>query len=253
MYYKNGNFKLFYEKYGSGKQVILILPGWGDTRPTFNYLIQQLSKDNTVYIIDNPGFGNSEIIQNNLTIYDYASLIREFMLHEKINNPIIIAHSFGGRITTLLTGYYKDKIKKLILIDIASIRQKRNIKKIIKTYTYKLLKRLTYILPKNYRKKAQNRLLKLFSSADYFKLKDNVKKTFQNIVNEDLFSYLKSINTETLILWGEKDKDTPLKDAYKIKKEIKNSELIIFKNASHFSYLEYPTITLNIINEFIKY
>ena len=108
-------------------------------------------------------------------------------------------------------------------------------------------------MPKNYRKKAQNRLLKLFSSADYFKLKDNVKKTFQNIVNEDLFSYLKSINAETLILWGEKDKDTPLKDAYKIKKEIKNSELIIFKNASHFSYLEYPTITLNIINEFIKY
>ena len=79
-----------------------------------------------------------------------------------------------------------------------------------------------------------------------------MRETFKNIVNEDLKKYLKKINNETLILWGEIDKDTPLKDAYKIKKEIKNSALIILKNATHYSYLNYPILVNNIIYEFIK-
>ena len=42
MYYKNGSFEIYYEKYGNKKNTILILPGWGDTRKTFNYLIDNL-------------------------------------------------------------------------------------------------------------------------------------------------------------------------------------------------------------------
>ena len=62
-----------------------------------------------------------------------------------------------------------------------------------------------------------------------------MQQTFKNIVNEDLTPYLKQINTETLIIWGEQDLDTPLNDAKKINKLIKNSALIIYPNASHYS------------------
>lgn len=248
MYYENGSFSLFYEKYGTSKNTILILPGWGDTRNTFNYLIENLKEDFTIYIIDNPPFGNSKIKEEDLTIYDYTNLIREFMLHEDITNPIIIAHSFGGRIATLLSSYYKDPIKKLILINIAGIKHKNPIKK----YSYKLFKKLIKIIPNKLRKKINTYLLKKYSSSDYYSLDNNMKKTFQNIVNEDLTKYLKDINQETLILWGELDDATPLKDAYKIRKRIKNSELIVFKGANHYSYLNYPLLTLNIIKSFLK-
>ena len=77
-------------------------------------------------------------------------------------------------------------------------------------------------------------------------------ETFKNIINEDLSIHYKNIYQETLILWGEKDQDTPLKNAYKLKKLISNSELIIFENASHYSYLNYPYLTLKIIEEFLK-
>lgn len=77
-------------------------------------------------------------------------------------------------------------------------------------------------------------------------------KTFINIINEDLTKYLKYIPSETLLIWGEKDIDTPLKDAYKINSLIKDSALIIYPNASHYSYLDYPILTNNIITEFIK-
>lgn len=252
MYYENGSFKIHYEKYGNNKNTILILPGWGDTKNTFNYLINNLSRTNTVYIIDNPGFGKSIVKEENLTIYDYASTIRELINHEKINNPTIIAHSFGGRIATLLSGYYNDKINKLILIDIAGIKPKKTVKSIIKTYTYKTLKRLTKLSPMKYRRKINTYLLKKFSSTDYYNLPDNMRKTFQNIINTDLKFTLSNITQSTLILWGQNDTSTPLKDAYIFRKKIKNSSLIIFRKASHFSYLDYPILTLDIINNFIK-
>ena len=46
MYFEDKNNKIYYEKYGNKKDVIIILPGWGFTRPTFNYLIdnQQVRK-----------------------------------------------------------------------------------------------------------------------------------------------------------------------------------------------------------------
>ena len=252
MYYENGSFSIYYEKYGNGNKTILILPGWGDTRETFKFLINDLARDNTVYIIDNPPFRNSKVKESNLSIYDYASAIRELIQHERMKNLIIIAHSFGGRIATLLSGYYQDKIDKLVLIDIAGIKPKNTLKRRLKKLFYKLLKRLIKFIPKKVRQKINSYLLKKFSSNDYYYLPDNMKKTFQNIVNEDLKSYLKYIRSETLILWGQYDYDTPIKDAYKIKREIKNAALIVFRGAGHFSYLDYPKLSLDIINSFIK-
>ncbi len=56
MFFEYNNISLYYEKYGNSKNVIIILPGWGDTRKTFNYLIDLLKDYYTIYILDYPGF-----------------------------------------------------------------------------------------------------------------------------------------------------------------------------------------------------
>ena len=251
MYFNNKDVSIYYEKYGNNKKNILILPGWGNTRTTFTNIIN-FFKDNTIYIIDYPGFGNSPIPEKELTIYDYTNLVRDFLDEMQIKNPIIIAHSFGGRIATLLTGYYKEKIDKIIMIDAASIKPRKSIKVLIKQTTYKVLKKLTYLLPKLKQEYYRQKLLKIFGSTDYQNLPNNMHKTFKNIVNENLIYYLKNIESETLLLWGKLDKDTPLKDGYKMNNLIKNSALIIFPKGNHFSYLQYPYLTNKIIFEFIK-
>ena len=79
-----------------------------------------------------------------------------------------------------------------------------------------------------------------------------MRKTFQNIIGEDLKYYLKEINTETLLIWGKLDESTPLKDGKIMNKLIKDSALIIFPKGNHFTYLQYPILITNIIKEFIK-
>ena len=229
MYYKS----IYFEKYGDKNQVILILPGWGNTRETFNNIINYFKEEYTIYILDYPGFGKSKIINKELTIYDYAYLIKDFIENQKINNPIIIAHSFGGRITSILNNYINIKVK-------------------IKNYIYKLLKLLINLLPKKKQKYYKEKLFNYFSSPDYKNININMRNTFKNIIKEDLKKYYKNIKVETLIIWGEKDIDTPLKDAYKLNKIIKNSGLIILKNQPHYSYLYNPYRINKIIEIFLK-
>lgn len=254
MYYKTNNISIYYEHYGNknSKKKIVILPGWGNTRESFKYIIDYFKDNYQIYIIDYPGFGNSKFPKDSLTIYDYTEVIIDFLKDLKINNPIIIAHSFGGRIAILLNGYYKIKIDKMIFISTAGIKQKRNIKKTFRLYLYKFLKNLKVFLSKRKRSLYLKKLLLVFGSKDYNDLPNSMKETFKNIVNTDLLMYLKDIESEVLLIWGENDHDTPIKDAFTMNKKIKDSALITISDCGHFCYLEQISLINNIIYEFIK-
>ena len=252
MYFTYEDISIYYEKYGNSNKTIIILPGWGDTRQTFNYMINFLKDYFTIYILDYPGFGNSPFPNFNLTMYDYSNLIYEWIKYLKVNNPILIGHSFGGRIITLLTGYYNYSFNNLIYMDTAGIKESKKLKVRLKIIIYKLLKKIKYLLPKRLRNKYLNFLFNKFSSKDYSTLPKNMLNTFKNIVNVDLTNYFKYIKSKVLIIWGEKDNITTIKDAYKINKLIKDSELIILNNGTHFVYLDYPDLINKIIFEQLK-
>lgn len=250
MYYKYKNTKIYYEKYNNKNKVLLILPGWGDTRKTFDNIIYNCNT-HTTYIIDYPSFGKSPTLNKVYTIYDYAELIYNFIKENNLKDIDIIAHSFGGRIASILISKYNIKVNKLILLDVAGIKR-INIKTIIKKIIYKILKHFQIFLPKKLKQSYLNKLINIFASTDYKEIDSTMRKTFSNIVKEDLKKYYKNIDIDTLIIWGENDQDTPLKDAYTLKRIIKKSALIIYKKASHFSYLDYPLLTNKIIDSYIK-
>ncbi len=252
MYFVTKYSKLYYEKYGNSNKKLLILPGWGDNRKTFFNIINNLKDKYEIYIIDYPGFGKSTFKNIDMTIYDYAEIINTFMIKNKIINPIIISHSFGGRISSLLISKYKVKVDKLILIDVAGLKEKLNIKKILKIKLYKLLKKIISIIPSTNKKQRLEKIRNKFSSNDYNTLPSHMYQTFKNIINEDLTKYYKNIVVETLIIWGQKDNITKLKYGKKLLKLIKNSALIIYPKADHFSYLRYPILTSKILNSYLK-
>lgn len=237
-----------FEKIGTSSNVIVILPGWGETKKTFAYMIDHLKRNYTVYIVDYPGFGKNPPLTEEREIEDYAEGVKHFLKQENIKKPVVIAHSFGGRIVSILASEEKEIFEKILLIDVAGIKR-RKIIPYLKQMLYKMLKRVAKIMK---RKDWEQKLLRAFASPDYQAIPITMRKTFQNIIQKDLKKHYQQITTETLIIWGEKDQDTPLKDAYLLKKIIKNSGLIIYKKASHFSYLENPILTNSILDHFLK-
>lgn len=247
MLYSYNDISLYYEKHGDHKNTIVILPGWGDTRPTFQSLVSTLSLTATVYILDYPGFGNTEFPKHAMTIFDYADMIHSWITDLEIKDPVFIGHSFGGRLLILLSGYYHYPYNNFIFLDSAGIRPNRTIKSFLRRKWYQFLKGIGKLLPQKKKQKYLEHLFKKFASPDYQALPENMRSTFQNVVNTDLSYYLKKIQARVLLLWGELDTATPLSDAKKMEKEIPNSELIVLKGLGHFPYLQRPDWVYQII------
>ena len=63
---------------------------------------------------------------------------------------------------------------------------------------------------------------------------------------------LKDIENPVLLMWGEKDIDTPLYMARIMQKEIKDAGLVVLKNAGHFSYIDNAKEFNIIVNNFLS-
>ncbi len=252
MVYPYQDISLFYEKYGDKEKSIVILPGWGDTRPTFDLLISWLSQEASVYIVDFPGFGNTPFPNRTLTIYDYADMIHSWVLDCHLEDAVFLGHSFGGRVLILLNGYYHYPYQNFILMDSAGILPRKTFVQRIKSFGYHFLRKMRCLLPKKVRKKYDHFLFQKFASSDYAALPVSMRQTFQNIVRTDLSFYLQKMTARVLLLWGEKDDATPLADGLRMRKEIPQSELIILEQLGHFPYLEKPWLVYQILLAHLK-
>lgn len=242
-----------YEISGEGKQPVILLHGWLCSLETMKPIAQALEKNFKVYNIDLPGFGKSDMLQRPFNTNDFGNFLNSFIKEMKIEKPILIGHSNGGRTIINYAGRKLGNSKKIVLIDSAGIKPKRKISYYIKVYTFKLLKKFLTIFPDvEMFNNIRERVLGKFGSSDYKNSSEVLRKTMSTIINEDQTEILKNINVPTLLLWGENDEDTPLTDGKIMEKNIKDSALITIKNAGHFSYLDSLNESTEIIKSFLK-
>ena len=244
------NKKIYYEVEGEGKPLIL-LHGWLASSETMKPLQQHLSRNFKVYNVDIIGFGKSELPDKPMNTNDFGDFLAKFIEQLNIENPILIGHSHGGRTVINYAGRKLGKINKNILIDSAGIKPKRSINYYIKIYTYKIVKKILKLFPKNL-ERIRKKVLNKFGSADYKASPEILRKTMNIIINENQKEIMKNINVPTLMIWGDKDTATPLNDAKQMEKLIPNSGIAVLEGTGHFSYLEKLPQCCIILDEFLK-
>jgi len=244
------NLKINYEEKGAG-ETLLLLHGWENNLTIWNEITPLLNNYRVVRL-DLPGFGKSDLPPKAWNVSDYAEFLNRFLEKLNISKTIIIGHSFGGRIAIKFSVLYPEKVSKLILVDSGGIRLKTP-KKFI-AFTLAKLGKIFFCLPliKVQRDKIREKFYKTIKAEDYFNISSPIiKNSFVKIINEDLRIEAKKIKSETLIIWGEKDNETSLKDAFVFHGLIKDSKLKIIKDAGHFPFLDKKEEFLNILRGFI--
>ncbi len=247
MQIKINDVKVNYTKDGDFGRDVILMHGWGQNIEMMAPIALHLKANFTVYNLDLPGFGNSDTPQSVWGVQQYSEMLKIFIEINKIENPIIIAHSFGVRIALLYAS--SNPVYKLILTGGAGILPKRTLKYYIKTYTYKLAK---MILSLPGLKSFKANLLKSAGSVDYQALDGVMRAGFVKIVNLDLSPILKDIKAQTLLVWGENDDATPLWMGQKMEREIENAGLAIFENDGHYAYWNQMPRFLSVIDIFLK-
>ena len=224
----------------SGKNIVL-LHGWGQNIEMMDPIGKRLQKDFYITIIDLPGFGKSSEPTYGYTVYDYFEIVDELLRKLKIKNPIMIGHSFGGRISIIYAA--KKGVEKLVLL---ASPFKRSVKK--NTFKIKLLKFLKKVPVV---KELESYMKTKIGSRDYRNATPIMRLILVNTVNEDLTEYLKQIESPTLLIWGDLDTEAPLEDAKYAETIMKDAGLIIYQGATHYAYLERIDQTINILNNFL--
>lgn len=235
--------KISYLDRGKGR-VVVLLHGWSKEMNKEKYipLINLLEKSFRVVAIDFPGFGKSIKPDRPWSVSDYSDLIRKILIRLKINEYIIIGHSFGGRVAIkLAAGKIPMGLKKMILIDSAGIERK--------ALKVKLMVLLAKLVPTG----IKNRL-RSFGSNDYRDvLSDEImRETMKKVVAENLEADMERIKVPTLLVWGEEDRTTPLWQAKIIKKLIVGSELEVVSGGNHGLPYKMPKETAEIIVKYLK-
>lgn len=238
---------LYYHVSGKGDDVIL-LHGWGQNSEMMEPLEHYLNQWFRVWNFDLPGFaGKSPEPPFAWDIYDYTVMLSEFIAENDIKNPILIGHSFGGRMSIVYASKHAD-VKKVILLDAAGIKPKRGLEYYTKVYSYKLGKRVLS-LPGLSRYK--NKFINRAGSSDYQQATPVMKEILAKVVNEDLQYLMPGIKAPTLLVWGERDEATPVSDARIMEKLIPNAGLVVLPDVGHYAYLEASEQVQRILYSFL--
>lgn len=231
-----------YIEYGNkkGKPVVL-LHGWGQNIEMMNPIGKGLEKDYRIIILDLPGFGKSSEPTYGYTVYDYYELLCEFLDKLKVKNPILIGHSFGGRLAIIYSA--KRKVEKLVLLSAPFRRSTK--KNSFKVKLLKFMKKIPVI------KELEAYMKTKIGSTDYRNASPMMRTILVNTVNEDLTEYLKQIEVPTILIWGDLDTAVSVEDAKYAESIMKDAGLIVYEGCTHYAYLERIDQTINVLKSFL--
>lgn len=239
-----------YDVEGQGSPIIL-MHGWGCQASTLASIARIAQEQHTVYNLDFPGFGESDEPAEIWGVEDYTRMLEEFVRKLGIEKPILLGHSFGGRVGILYSS--RNDVSKLILVDAAGIKPKRKLKYYIKIYSFKAGKRFwQLLLGKERAEKRIERMRNSRASADYSAASPKMRAILSKVVNEDLKNVMPEIKAPTLLIWGENDTATPVSDARTMEKLIPDAGLVTFTGCGHYSFLDNPYQFAAVLRSFIN-
>lgn len=226
-----------YVQYGNGKDVVL-LHGWGQNIEMMQFIGDRLSDKLRITILDFPGFGESEEPKEEWTVGDYVDLVHELVLSLEIRKPIIVGHSFGGRVGIKYASKYD--VDKLVLMGAPCFYDQELD---LKTKVLKGLKKLPGM------NSFGEFMKKYIGSTDYKNSSPMMRKVLVNVVREDLSEDAKKIEAPTLLIWGTNDEAAPIEEARKLETILKDGALIELPG-THYAYIENLDRVVSILDNF---
>ena len=248
-------YNLSYKITGTGEETVVILQGWGTTLAVYDSVAAAISEKVRVVQFDLPGFGASEEPKEAWNVDAFADFFCKFMEALEIKEATLIGHSYGGRIIIKLASRQNLPfiIKRIVLIDSAGVLPVRTFRQKVKIRKYKILKNVFnnktvyYLFPElvdDWRSRQ--------GSADYKNATPVMRQCLVMAVNEDLTDLLPKITQDTLLIWGDQDTATPMRDAHIMEEKIPNSGLCVLEGTGHFSFLEKPAQFRSILRTYFE-
>lgn len=218
------------------KKTIIFLHGWGGRANTWKKQISFFQRHNfEVLNMELPGFDLPEP-DPSWGIPEYADYVIA-KLPNRQKKYVFVGHSFGGRISTYIACHHPEVVDRLVLTDSAGLNIEEHSGRIILIFLSRAVDRFQEYVP--YVLNIRGVLRRFLGSKNFKEATPVMREVMKKVVNLDLVDCLPRIKAKTLIIWGDKDKITPLSMAYAFHNGIKGSVLKSVSGAEHWPYMSH--------------
>ena len=212
---------VFGERFGSGSPRVLALHGWGRDRNDFREVLRDLD----AVAIDLPGFGASPPPSEAMGAAGYASAIVP-VLSEFAEPPIVLGHSFGGRVAVHLG--LTQPTRALILIAVPLIRAGRSSRVSSRFRFWRGLHRLGLVNDER-----MEQVRHRYGSRDYRAARGVMRQVLVEVLGESYEKELSLLDCPVDLVWGADDDEVPVDVAEAALKLLLDGQLTVLPGIGH--------------------
>lgn len=256
------NKKIFYRTEGKGKPVMLV-HGFAENGNIWNKQIDSLKENNLLIVPDLPGSGDSEMLDGEVLIKDYAEVLkaiadREFKNNEKFS---LIGHSMGGYITLAFAEKYPALLNSLGLFHSSAfadneekiLTRKKGIDFIKKNGTEPFLKTsIPNLFYEETRKENPEIIGQLFNLTKNIAAEALIQYYEAMIHRPDRTFVLKTFERPVLFIIGKYDASVPLKASLQQCHLPDLSVVHILQKSAHMGMWEEKELSNSYLNDFLN-
>ena len=245
---------------------IVLLHGTSSSLHTWDGWAQALQAKHRVIRVDLPGFGlTGPTPDGNYQMPVYSHFVASLMDTLQVQHAVLAGNSLGGYVAWKTAVDYPDRVSKLILVDAAGYATTAASVPIgFKLAQIPILSGLmANILP---RRVIESSLRNVYGDPSkittelidrYYELalrtgnrKSLAARFSQNKAGE-FEAQILQIKQPTLVIWGGLDRLIPPENAEKFRRDIANSQVVMFDNLGHVGHEEDPAATVAAAKAFL--
>ncbi len=253
MIYHFNEVPIFYEVTGVGPHMLL-LHGFLESSTIWSTIVPELSKYNTLVILDLPGHGKSGCVAETHSMELMAEVVHSLLKFLKIKSVSFVGHSMGGYIALAFAEKYEHNIERLVLLNSTanedSTEQKRNRKRALNIISVSkrafINMAISHLFIESSRVRYASEIADLTKEAFTFPTEGITAAISGMKERKDRTRVLEKFRREKYVICGEEDPVVPLSASKEIASTTR-SKLIILEGG-HMSWLENEDETVKVLH-----
>jgi pimeloyl-ACP methyl ester carboxylesterase len=262
--------RVHYQEAGdSNAPPLVLIHGFASSTLVWSKVLLELGEQGfRVIAPDLLGYGYSAKPRNfDYTIGAQARMIVGLLAQLGIKRAMLVGSSYGGAIAATIALDQPALVKKLILVGAVSNNKPTRYmlmrlfgspiigdilsplvvgsRRLLRFRMKRVYDRHSWVLDE---KRVDARHLPLRTAGAHRAIIRTVRRWDADRVSRD--AHL--LTQPTLLLWGESDREVPLKDGEQLQEEVPNSRLIVFRECGHLPHEEYPEHFTEVVSEFLR-
>jgi pimeloyl-ACP methyl ester carboxylesterase len=235
---------------GPAGPLMVGLHGWGRDHRDFSRVLNGYQH----LLVDLPGFGVSPPPTATWGAEDYAACIAAVLDEHaaatppQVQPPLVVGHSFGGRVAVCLAASRPDLVRALVLCGVPLLRSPGEAKPGVSYRLGRKARRLGLLSERRFEAMRRAR-----GSADYNAAIGVMRSVLVRVVNESYDAELAAIRCPVALLWGGNDRAVPpamVEKASRLLTVPTTAEVV--DGAGHDVHLEAPDRLLAMLEEVIQ-